>query len=244
MRVAIIENMQNTHLGQIGVALAEANVEREWFYVWDGQPLPSGVADYDGLIVLGGEQSAIDDERHPYLPELARLMRTFAEAGKAVLGVCLGSQLLARGYGAENRLGVAREFGWHDVQLTEEGRKDPLFAALSDGFPIFQWHSDTFSLPQGSVRLASNAATPNQAFRIGRAAYGTQFHFEADRMVVEAWGQEFPEIVERSAPGWLADYPRIAAVHAEPADRAGLAIARAWVAMMQATDAVDAIAAQ
>lgn len=232
MRVAIIENMKNTHLGLVGIALAEARAEIEWIRVWDGAALPSSVDDHDALIVLGGEQSALDDEAHPYLPELAKLMRAFADVDKAVLGICLGSQVLARAYGAENRLGVSREFGWHSVELTDEGLADPLFADVSETFPIFQFHSDTYLLPEGAVRLASNAATPNQAFRIGRAAYGTQFHFEADRKVVEAWQSESPDVVERMHPGWLQRYPEIAERYAETADAAGLAIARAWVAMV------------
>lgn len=149
--------------------------------------MPKDASAYDALVVLGGEQSARDDDTHPYLPELARLMRRFEGEDKAVLGICLGSQILARAYEAENLLGTAHEFGWKTIGLTDEGRVDPLLADVGDDFTIFQWHSDTFALPDGATRLATNGVTRNQAFRIGRATYGTQFHFEANAEVVERW---------------------------------------------------------
>jgi GMP synthase-like glutamine amidotransferase len=229
MRVAIVENMKNTPLGALGIALKEAGAELEWFRAWDGERLPQDVTAHDALVVLGGEQNARDDDTHPYLPELAQLMRRFEEADKAVLGICLGSQILARAYEAENLIGTAREFGWTAVAVTEEGKADPLLSGVGDDFTIFEWHSDTFTLPARAVRLATNDVARNQAYRIGRAAYGTQFHFEANTAVVEGWRTEFEPTIERIKPGWLERYPEIAANHAPAAEIAGLAIARAWV---------------
>lgn len=229
MRVAIIENMKNTPLGALGVALEEAGAKTEWFRAWEGEALPKDTASYDALVVLGGEQNARDDETHPYLPELALLMRRFEGEDKAVLGICLGSQILARAYEADNLIGAAHEFGWKTVGLTEEGRADPLLAGVGDQFTIFEWHSDTFTLPAGAVRLATNGVAQNQAFRIGRATYGTQFHFEANAAVVERWRTEFKATIERKEPGWLEHYPELVAKHAAAAETAGLAIARAWV---------------
>ena len=91
---------------------------------------------------------------HPYLTELAKLLYDQAQAGVAVLGVCLGSQVLARGAGAQNLIGATPEFGWCEVELTAEGRADPVLSQLPARFPIFQWHSDTFTLPPGAVHLA------------------------------------------------------------------------------------------
>jgi GMP synthase (glutamine-hydrolysing) len=235
MWVAIVENMKNTPLGALGIALKEAGAELEWFRAWDGEALPKHVTAHDALVVLGGEQNARDDETHPYLPELAQLMRRFEEADKAVLGICLGSQILARAYEAENLLGAAREFGWKTAGVTEEGKADPLLSGLGDDFTIFEWHSDTFTLPTGAVRLATNDIARNQAYRIGRATYGTQFHFEANAAVVEGWRTEFEATIERIEPGWLECFPEIAARHALAAETTGLAIARAWVGMIDMT---------
>ncbi|MDF0695702.1 type 1 glutamine amidotransferase [Rhizobium sp. MC63] len=233
MRVAVVENMRNTGLGALATALEEAGAEIEWFRVWRDGSLPQDIAGHDALVVLGGEQSALDDETHPYLPELVRLTRRFGDAGKAVLGICLGSQILARAYGADNLLGAAREFGWHSIGVTGEGRSDPLLSDVGGEFTIFQWHADTFSLPQGAVCLATSPVAKNQAFRIGRAVYGTQFHFEADTEVVRQWKGEFLGTIERIAPGWLGNYDELAERHGAAADAAGLAIARAWVSLIE-----------
>ena len=229
MRILIVENIRGTSLGQVEVALTEVAAEQVWLRPWNADALPETTDGFDGVVVLGGEQSALDDELHPYLPELAGLMKRFGDEDKAVLGICLGSQLLARAHGGTNLLGQHREFGWHRVALTEAGKADPVFAAIDAEFSIFEWHSDSFTLPEGAAHLATSGAVANQCFRIGRASYGMQFHFEANRQVVEAWNQEFTGTIERMMPGWLADYSRHATTDGIPADAAGLAIARAWV---------------
>ncbi|WP_337268121.1 type 1 glutamine amidotransferase [Oryzifoliimicrobium ureilyticus] len=233
MRVAIIENMINTQLGALGEALNEAGALLNWYRPWKDGVLPRFDSAYSALLVMGGEQSAVDDDVHPYLPELVRLLRQYGEAGRPVLGICLGSQILARAYGAENKLGATLEFGWHEIELTDEGKDDPVLSAVAGSFTIFQWHSDTFSLPEGAIRLAKNGAVANQAFRVGSLAYGTQFHFEANSDVIEVWKGESAPTIERLAPGWLADYDRIAAENAPNAEAAGLALARAWVRLVK-----------
>ncbi|HSF64961.1 MAG TPA: type 1 glutamine amidotransferase [Paracoccaceae bacterium] len=232
MRVAIVENTRVTHHGQVGVALHEAAAKIDLYKPFAGQPLPDSPDGFDALVVFGGEQSALDDTTHPYLPRLAALMRQASQAGRAVLGICLGAQVLARGFGAENRLGATPEFGWRDVRLTEDGRNDPLLGSLGAAFPIFQWHADTFTLPEGATHLALSDAAPAQAFRIGRATWGTQFHFEASRAVVADWARTFPEAVARQDAGFAVALPDLAATRGAQADAAGLAIARAFVAQV------------
>ena len=234
MRILIVENLHSTSLGQIGIALEEAGAEQVWIRPWNAEPLPASSDGFDGMVVLGGEQSAIDDHIHSYLPELARLMKRFGDDDKAVLGVCLGSQLLARAHGGTNILGTARQFGWHRVAKTDAAAQDPVLVAIDAEFPIFEWHSDTFTMPEGAVHLATNADVANQCFRIGRASYGMQFHFEANRRVVEDWNRGFAETIERMMPGWLADYDKHAATDGVAADAVGLAIARAWVGQIRA----------
>ena len=237
MRVLVVENDKVTLLGQVGVALEEAGAEIDICRPHAGDAIPADETNHDAIVVMGGPQNARDDERHSYLPALADLMRRFGDADKSVLGVCLGSQLLARAYGAENLIGATPEFGWCAVALTADGAGDPVLSAAAASFPIFQWHSDTFTLPEGAVRLATNGAAENQAFRIGRAAYGTQFHFEASRTVVDSWAARFPELIETSQPGWLAERAALAAENGPAADAAGLALARAWVATVATAEA-------
>ena len=230
MRVLVIQNFDNTGLGQVETALAEAGAEIDLRKAHLGEALPQDAGGHDALVVLGGGQNALDDEAYPYIPPLLGLMREFAEGGRAVLGVCLGSQLLARAFGAANLIGAAPEFGWRDVSLTGEAKSDPVLGVLPESFPIFQWHDDTFTLPQGAVRLAENDAAANQAFRIGRAAYGIQFHFEADRKLVRQWNSAFAGHLAVCQPDWAARFESEAAAHGPAADTVGLALARAWVA--------------
>lgn len=234
MRVLVVENFRISELGQVGVALNEAKAELTVCKAWAGEDLPDDLSAFDGMVVLGGEQNALADEEHPYLPKLARLMRDSAEDGKAVLGICLGSQVLARGCEATNLIGTAPEFGWKEIELTDAGKQDPVLSAVPSGFPIFEWHSDTFTLPANAVHLASSSAVPNQAFRIGRAGYGMQFHFEANRDVVETWNAEFEDFLRENHAGFLERHPEDARTIGVLADDAGLAIARAWVSLIQA----------
>lgn len=228
-RVLIIDNMDGTPLGQIGAALEGAAVEIVRVAAFRGEELPEHADGFDGLVVLGGEQDALDDEHYPYMPALCALMRDFTLADKSVLGVCLGSQLLARAFGGDNLLNYTREFGWQDVELTPDGQTDPVLGALGEHFPIFEWHVDSFTLPDDAVHLAQNDAAKNQAFRIGRAAYGMQFHFEANQSVVAYWCQTFQSSVERMSPGWLGRFTDERSAYGQDADAAGLTIAKNWV---------------
>lgn len=230
MKVLVVQNFDNTGLGLVGAALAEAGAELTHVMAHEGEALPDAPDGYDALVVLGGGQNALDDAGSPYLPKLAALMRGFADSGRSTLGICLGSQVMARGYGAENLIGVAPEFGWQEVALTPEGRDDPVLGAAGDAFPIFQWHDDTFTLPRGAVRLAGNDAAHNQAFRIGRAGYAVQFHFESDQKLVDAWSTNHAGLLAERQPGWAERRHAEAERQGALADTAGMAIARAWVA--------------
>lgn len=231
MRVAIVENTAVTHHGQVGVALHEAGARIELWKPWRDGLLPAPES-FDALVVFGGEQTALADDLHPYLPRLARLMEETAATGKAVLGICLGAQVMARGIGAENRIGTAPEFGWQEVALTEAGAQDPLLSQLPQHFRSFQWHSDTFTLPPGAVALATSPVAPVQCYRFGARGYGMQFHFEASRAVVADWVATFPAIIDRLAPGWRATYPETAKGPGAQSDEIGLTLARGWVALI------------
>src|SRR5882724_969692 len=142
MRILVIENYPKTTLGLVGKALAEAGAECRVLRTHLGDSLPARPDGFDALVMLGGAQDAIDDANHPYLKQEAALARTFGEADKAVLGICLGAQILARAHGATNILGRPIELGWHEVRPTEAGRADPVVGAMGHAAPIFHWHLD------------------------------------------------------------------------------------------------------
>jgi GMP synthase (glutamine-hydrolysing) len=140
----------------------------------------------DALIVLGGPIGAYEDDRYPFLTEELRLIERALKQQIPVLGICLGAQLLARALGARVYPGPGREIDIAPVELTPEGQVSCL-KHLAPGYRVFHWHGDTFDLPDGAVRLASTAMTPNQAFARGNKVLGLQFHIEAESRKIERW---------------------------------------------------------
>lgn len=233
MRVLIVENYNGTPAGQVGKALEEAGARVDLRRAHLGEPLPADPDGYGGIVILGGEQNALADDACPWFPDLLALIRSFGETDRAVLGICLGAQLVARAWGGANLLARPVEFGWREVRPTEAGRDDPVLAGLGSGSPVFHWHEDTFTLPPGAAHLARSDMTEFQAFRIGRATYGVQFHFEADRPLVEEWSAQFAATIGGYAPDWaerrLVDADR----DGPQADATGLDLARRWVRLVK-----------
>ncbi len=235
MSVLVIENYPDAPMGNVGRALDQAGVTYDIVQAHAGTPVPETGEGRSGLVVLGGSQNALDDEGYPFLPSVCELIRNFHDQDKPVLGICLGSQLIARAFGAENILDRPIEFGWHEVRAVDTAGDDPIGRILAEGSPIFHWHTDTFSLPKGAAHLASSDATPHQAFRLGRATYATQFHFEVALPEVEMWSELFSERIRDHGPDWPERFAEEANRHAEASDRTGQAIAEAWVALLDQT---------
>ena len=232
MRVLAIENYPKTTLGLVGAALGETGAECRILRTHAGDTVPASPGGFDALILLGGAQDALDDANYPFLQQEASLARAFGDSGRAVLGICLGAQIAARAYGGENILGRPLEFGWREVRTTEAGRSDPVLSTLGASAPVFHWHLDTFTLPPGAVHLATSDMTEMQAFRVGRAVYGIQFHFEAGTELVASWTQDFAHEIRPYAPDWFERHPEEARRYGGAADAAGMALARAWLGLV------------
>lgn len=132
----------------------------------------------DMLIVMGGPMGVYEEKTYPWLADEKAFIRAAIEAGKPVLGICLGSQLIAAALGARVYRNGQKEIGWFPAQLSEE-----LAPAEAT---VFHWHGDTFDLPENAVHLGSTAVTPNQAFRVGEKVFALQFHFEVTPAAVES----------------------------------------------------------
>jgi GMP synthase-like glutamine amidotransferase len=163
--------------------------------LYRGDELPENLDSAAGVVILGGPMNVYEEEEYPFLKEEDMFIKKVLREEIPFLGTCLGAQLLARACGAAVTKSPHREIGWYDVELTEEGRRDSLFRGLGPTLPVFQWHEDTFALPDGAVLLASGKVCRHQAFRVGRRAYGLQFHMEVTADMVKAWsGKEGPAV--------------------------------------------------
>ncbi len=151
-----------------------------------GESLPE-VGDIAALIVMGGVMGANDDARYPFLTDLKSLIRSIVAARIPYLGICLGGQLLAAALGAEVVSHRWEELGTMNVSLTAEGKADHLFEGVDEVFSTFQWHHDSFDIPDDGVLLATSAACRHQAFRAGDSAWGVQFHPEVTETIIREW---------------------------------------------------------
>jgi GMP synthase (glutamine-hydrolysing) len=153
------------------------------------------VSRYDALIILGGPQMPDQGDRHPHLLVEMRCIEEALKRDMPVLGICLGAQLLAYTLGGGVRELEEWEIGWYDLRPTHLSAADPLFCALIEPHPVFQWHGYTFDLPRDAIHLARSQTCENQAFRYGHHAYGLQCHLELDERLINRW-LGYPEYVQ------------------------------------------------
>lgn len=150
----------------------------------DAQPSLDG---YAGLIVLGGPMSVNDSNRLPHLGTELKLIEEAMRRDIPVLGICLGAQLIAKTLGAAVYQNREKEIGWYDVSPTTDASSDPLLTPLQTTEKIFQWHGETFDIPNSARHLAFSSFCANQAFRYGTNVYGFQFHLEVDEPMIHRW---------------------------------------------------------
>lgn len=145
------------------------------------------ISRYDGLVLLGGPMSVYQTEEYPNLITEFELVRKAIRMDIPVLGICLGAQIIARALDATVTKNNQLEIGWYKVKPTKDGLDDPLIAELGGAQKIFQWHQDTFEIPEGAVCLAETTTCKNQSFRYKNNVYGLQFHLEVNAPLIERW---------------------------------------------------------
>ncbi len=156
-----------------------------------GEPLPPDPKVFKAVVVLGGPMNVDEEDRFSFLkPENDFIQKTL-KAGVPYLGICLGSQLLAKAAGARVVKSPVKEIGWYRVALTAEGKKDPLFKGYREADPIYHWHGDMFQIPSNGKLLASAEGCPHQALKVGENAYGLQFHVEVTDKSIKEWCDEY-----------------------------------------------------
>ena len=198
-----------------------------------GDPVPRGMTGAAGLVVMGGSMGVYEQREYPFLSDEIRLIETALGSEKPVLGICLGSELLASALGAEVRRSGSKEIGWFPVTLGGAAETDPLFCEVERDFIGYHWHGDVFNLPSGAVSLASSARTPCQAFAYGKSAYGVLFHLEATQEIVADMVRGFAdELDEERIDG--AQIIAQTREHLPELQRIGASVFQAWSRLVEA----------
>lgn len=162
----------------------------EWLLSERGTAPAVEIADYDAILTFGGAMHADQEDRHPWLRFEKDFLAAMIDDRMPLLAVCLGSQLLAEAAGGSARRASEPEIGWHRVEVTEEGRADPLLGPMAPGFEAFQWHSYEALPPESGTLLARSPVCP-QAYRVGEVAWAIQFHAEVSAADAEAWIDDY-----------------------------------------------------
>ena len=194
MNVLAVIHGSNARAGTFGEAVDEAGHRlEEWSLAW-GTPPPRAIDDYGAVLIFGGSMHADQDDHHPWLREENLFIQRLLDRHVPLFGVCLGVQLIAKAEGAAvYPLPDGPEIGWIPVELTEAAASDPLFGGLPERFDSFNWHYYTYDVPAGAAELARSSRC-NQAFRLGEAAWGIQFHAEVTLETIHSWLEDKDEL--------------------------------------------------
>jgi GMP synthase (glutamine-hydrolysing) len=188
--VLVVQNTRIEGSGVLGNLLKNDGFKIRQVFA-KNEKLPKNDASF--LVILGGPESANDDLS--YLRDEEQLIRDFVSKEKPVLGICLGSQLIAKTYGGHVHPGAKKEIGfYHD--LIKDDTNSKLFSGFENPFTVFHWHGDTFELPKGAIRLAHSNDYENQAFQLATAV-GIQFHLEVDENMINLWLNKTEEKLEQ-----------------------------------------------
>jgi len=203
MRVLSVTHGPSVPGGVFDEVVEAAGHELErWVVPLGGAPQPT--AAYDAMMVFGGAMHPDEDEHFGWLEREADFLQEALAEDIPVVGVCLGAQMLARAAGAWVAPARSPEIGWLEVELTPEGRADPVLGVLPPRTEAFQWHRYTFGIPEGGTELARSALC-TQAFRLGRHAWGLQFHAEVTLPMVQSWVAEGSDELPVTAEAFLAE---------------------------------------
>lgn len=186
-RIVVFQHAPQEHLGALHDIFRAAGLAVQVVPLYEDVPANMDWTSIIGLVVLGGPMNVEETRTYPFLKREIQWIKQALACEVPIFGICLGAQLLAKTLGARVYPNATKEIGWYEVHLTEASGVDPLFLGLPAELITFQWHGDTFDLPQGAVLLATGTKCRNQAFRFGTNAWGLQFHPEMTIEMIADW---------------------------------------------------------
>jgi GMP synthase (glutamine-hydrolysing) len=192
-KIFIPQHIPSETLGIIEDCLAASGLYPLYIRTFEGQPVPKEMGSAAGLIIMGGPMGVYEQDRFPFLADEIRLIEQALKESKPILGICLGSQLIASALGARVIKGNHKEIGWHEIFLDKFAADDPLLKDEPSSFTAYHWHGDIFELPQGTVPLASSNLTECQGFRHVQNTYGFLFHMEITAKIIRRMVDTFRE---------------------------------------------------
>ncbi len=178
MNIHILQHVPFEDTGAIDQWINNGKHKKFYTRLYADDPFPT-IDSFDFMIILGGPMGTYEEDKYFWLVKEKEFIHQAVKSGKKILGICLGSQLLADVLGAEVYKNDKKEIGWFPVMLTPEGRDHALFGGIEDSINVLHWHGDTFTLPEGSIHLLESVVCTNQAFLYKTHVLGLQFHFEA-----------------------------------------------------------------
>jgi GMP synthase-like glutamine amidotransferase len=189
--ILIVKHIDIEGPGTLGDFLKEQGEPFTIVELGAGEPLPADPRAFKAVVVLGGPMNVDEENKYTFLKPENDFIQKVLKTHVPYLGICLGSQLLAKAAGARVVRSPVKEIGWYRVQLTAEGKKDPLFNGFSEQDPIYHWHGDMFEIPVNGRLLARAEGCPHQALKVGSNAYGIQFHVEVTDKSIREWCAEY-----------------------------------------------------
>lgn len=229
----VVQHEENAGIGRFKGSLVGPGLDTEVVGPGVGVAIPEKLGEVDGLVVLGGSPGPNDDGPAPWLPGVRALIREALNRELPYLGICLGGQMLAVvAGGTVGPVQVRPELGLGSIETTEAGIADPLIGSLPRSTRSVQWHYEEITqLPAGSEALMRSETSPNQAFRVGRNAWGLQFHPEANADTAKKWS--IGEDAELAELGLTAESVVDAVAEADPElDATWIPMFRRWVAQL------------
>jgi GMP synthase (glutamine-hydrolysing) len=216
-RIIVLQHVPYEILGTMNPLLKQMGIRIKYVNFGRHPHAVPNVEGYHGLVILGGPMNVDQVAHYPHLETEIKVIQHAMRLQIPILGICLGAQLIAKANGAKVEKHSCTEIGWYPLEKTAAGEQDPLLCHMNSQETIFQWHGDTFAIPDNAQHLVRGHTCENQAFRIGDNVYGFQFHLEVDAAMIERWlnvavhkaelskleGQIDPAIIRAEIPKYI-----------------------------------------